>query len=227
MKVKILLVDDDIKNSLLLKQFLEVEGGFEVVYAKNGLEGWNEYNQSSFNLIVLDINMPEMDGFELAERIRAIDNHTLIFFLSDRTEKTDRLKGFQIKANDYIPKPFFPEELIAKIQERFSDGTDENKPNVMLIGAMEFNVDLCEVHYQNTVKHLSYRQAKILQILDSHIGAVVDHDTILFSVWGDNSYANHLALNVQITYLRNILKFYPMIQIVSIKRKGYSLKIQK
>ncbi len=77
------------------------------------------------DLVLLDINMPEMDGYEVAERIRTIDPKVLIFFLTDRTEKNDRLKGFSLKANDYLAKPFYPEELLARIEERFSMNESE------------------------------------------------------------------------------------------------------
>ena len=117
-KIKILLVDDDRQNSELLRKFLEVEG-YEVEYAENGREGWEMYATSCPDLVLLDINMPLMNGFELAQKIREQDRDVLIFFLTDRTEKADRLKGFDLKGSDYIPKPFYPEELIAKIKERF------------------------------------------------------------------------------------------------------------
>ena len=117
-RIRILLVDDDRQNSELLRKFLEVEG-YEVDYAENGRAGWDMYAANRPDLVVLDINMPEMNGFELARKIREQDHDVLIFFLTDRTEKADRLKGFDLKGNDYIPKPFYPEELIAKIKERF------------------------------------------------------------------------------------------------------------
>ena len=103
--INILLVYDDLKNSMLLKRFLEVEG-YCVTYANNGAIGWELYQTSNPDLILLDINMPELNGFELAKKIREVNKKVLIFFLTDRTEKDDRLKGFQLKGNDYIPKPF-------------------------------------------------------------------------------------------------------------------------
>lgn len=115
---RILLVDDDMKNSMMLKRFIEVEG-YDVEYAANGKIGFDIYRTWHPDLILLDINMPEMNGFEVARTIRQIDKRVIIFFLTDRTEKVDRLYGFSLKGNDYIPKPFYPEELIAKINERF------------------------------------------------------------------------------------------------------------
>ena len=117
-KIRILLVDDDRQNSEFLRKFLEVEG-YEVSYAENGGKGWETFSAIRPDLVLLDVNMPVKNGFELAQLIRERDRDVIIFFLTDRTEKADRLKGFDLKGNDYIPKPFYPEELIAKIKERF------------------------------------------------------------------------------------------------------------
>ena len=108
--LKILFADDDLKYSMLLKRFLEKEG-YEVTYAGNGKIALEQFPLIKPDLVLLDINMPGYNGFEVAERIREMDKHVLIFFLSDRSDKADRLQGFQLKANDYLAKPFYPEEL--------------------------------------------------------------------------------------------------------------------
>ncbi len=218
--LKILLVDDDVKNSMLLKRFIEAEG-FEVTYANNGKVGLNLYDGLHPDLISLDVNMPEMDGFELARIIRQKDKRVIIFFLTDRTEKSDRLQGFSLKGNDYIPKPFYPEELIAKIHERF-DSMIMNQDKEFLIGDTVFRPNLSSVTYAGETHTLSVRQTEIFSILAENKGYVVDRDTILNAVWGDASYANSLALNVQISYLRRLL-YDPAITITSIKKKGYLL----
>lgn len=122
--IKILFADDDLKYSMLLKSFLQ-QHGYDVTYAGNGKKAWEQFPEVKPDLVLLDINMPEMDGYEVAERIRTIDPKVLIFFLTDRTEKNDRLKGFSLKANDYLAKPFYPEELLARIEERFSMNESE------------------------------------------------------------------------------------------------------
>lgn len=222
--INILLVDDDLKNSMLLKRFLEVEG-YCVTYANNGAIGWELYHTSNPDLILLDINMPEMNGFELAKKIREINKKVLIFFLTDRTEKDDRLKGFQLKGNDYIPKPFYPEELIAKINERFENRTIETQQEY-LIGNTLFDSNISTVTY-NAVSHtLTARQTDILLLLSQNIGKMVEREQILRTVWGDDSNANSLALNVQITYLRRILEDDASISIVSLKKKGYILQVK-
>ena len=229
-----MLVDDDRQNSMLLRKFLEVEG-YEVCYAENGRIGWERFTESEPDLVLLDVNMPEMNGFELARRIREQNRDVLIFFLTDRTEKADRLKGFDLKGNDYIPKPFYPEELIAKIRERQQVGGlrpgmgfEHRQPpqdSRITIGRTIFDRNLSTIEIEGVRQHLSARQSDILAILAQNIGQTVERDTILQTVWGNNSYANSLALNVQITYLRKLLEPDSTLSIVSIKKRGYILML--
>lgn len=220
---KILLVDDDLKNSMFLKRFLEEES-YEVTYANNGKVAWELFGDLKLDLVLLDINMPIMDGFELAQKIREYDKKVIIFFLTDRTEKSDRLKGFGLKGNDYIPKPFYPEELIAKIKERFESLLDIEEETYRL-GCTVFNYSLCNVEFSGSFKNMSLRQAEILRILAQHVNSIVDRVYILNTVWGDSSYSNSLSLNVQITYLRKMLGADSSISIVSLKKKGYILRV--
>lgn len=220
----ILLADDDEQNSLLLKRFLELEG-FSVSYAPDGVVAWEMYKQQRPDLILLDINMPGLNGFELAQKIRETDSSVFLFFLTDRTEKADRLKGFQLKGNDYIPKPFYPEELIARINERF-----ENRKTVeqcqYTIGKTLFDSKNSTVTFNGITKNLSARQTDILVLLAQNVGGLVSRDDILKSVWGYTSYSNSMSLNVQITYLRHILAPDDTINIASVKKKGYILQIK-
>ena len=222
-KIRILLVDDDRQNSEFLRKFLEVEG-YEVTYAENGRKGWEAFSAAKPDLVLLDVNMPVMNGFELARLIRERDLGVLIFFLTDRTEKADRLKGFDLKGNDYIPKPFYPEELIAKIRERF-EHRQASLPSRMVIGQTIFDCNLSTIEYAGTVQHLSARQSEILAILAQHIGQTVERSYLLEHVWRNDSYANSLALNVQITYIRKLLEPDTSISIVSLKKRGYRLEV--
>lgn len=218
--VRILLVDDDLRNSMLLKRFIETEG-YEVIYANNGRVGLEMYRETHPDLILLDINMPELDGFEMARIIRQNDKRVIIFFLTDRTDKVDRLHGFSLKGNDYIPKPFYPEELIARIDERFESITVSQDIEYRL-GDTVFRPNLSSLTYRGETHSLSVRQTEILQMLAENLGKPVERDTILERIWGDASYANSLALNVQITYIRRLLAD-PRLAITSIKKKGYIL----
>lgn len=220
---KILLVDDDVKNSMMLKRFMEMEE-YDVEYATNGRIGLDLYKEWHPDLILLDINMPEMNGFEVAKTIRQTDKRVIIFFLTDRTEKVDRLYGFSLKGNDYIPKPFYPEELIAKINERFESDLISQE-TVYQLGRTVFRPNLSSLSYGGETHSLSVRQAEILSILAQNVGKMVERDTILNAVWGDASYANSMALNVQITYIRKLLTD-PSLTITSLKKKGYILSVR-
>ena len=221
-RLNILLVDD-LKNSMLLKRFLEAEN-YGVTYANNGRVGWELYSSEKPDLILLDINMPEMNGFELASLIREHDRRTIIFFLTDRTGTDNRRTEMKKKGNDYIPKPFYPEVLIAKIEERFNDDTTADE-RIYQLGNTLFNVSQSSLTYNNETTSLSVRQAEILDILASNCNHIVNRDTILESVWGDASYSNSLALNVQITYLRRHITD-PSLTIISIKKRGYILQVK-
>lgn len=218
-QLKILFADDDVKYSVLLKGFLEKEG-YLVVHVADGLSAMAQFETLHPDLVLLDINMPGLDGFEVARRIRQENRNVIIFFLSDRTEKTDRLKGFQLKGNDYIPKPFYPEELIARIKERFAT---KRKTDTICFGHVVFYPERNLVVIAGDEKVISSRQTAILQILSEHLEETIERGVLLNLVWGDDSYANSLALNVQITYLRRILEKDPSIRIESVKRKGYVL----
>ncbi len=222
--VRILLVDDDHKTSALLRRFIEAEG-YTVDYAPDGNAGLEMYRLTRPDLILLDINMPGLDGFEMARIIRRTDRRVIIFFLTDRTDKVDRLHGFSLKGNDYIPKPFYPEELIARINERFDSLIADDDTEYRLADTI-FRPNLSTITHAGQTHSLSVRQTEILQLLAENLGRPVERDVILNRIWGDASYSNSLALNVQITYIRRLLTD-PALAITSIKKKGYLLSVRE
>ena len=221
--LKILFADDDLKYALILKRFLEAEG-YEVHYAGNGRIALEQYPEVKPDLILLDINMPEVNGYEVARRIRETDKQTLIFFLTDRSDKTDRLEGFKVRANDYLSKPFYPEELIARIHERFQKTEEEPVNEIYTFGKTTFDYTNNELRTSYSKTLITSRQAEILRILVKNINMAVSRNLILEQVWGVSSYANSLALNVQISYLRKALRNDNCIQIESVMKKGYALR---
>ena len=203
--IKILFADDDLKYSMLLKRFLEAEG-YEVTYAGNGNIALQQFPLIKPDLVLLDINMPELNGFEVAAKIRKQNHQVLIFFLSDRSDKADRLKGFDLQANDYLAKPFYPEELLARIRERFQCVDNRIETESYTFGKSTFNYTTNEIRTGNNKVLITSRQAEILRILAKNLHVPVDREILLKHVWGASSYANSLALNVQITYLRKALR---------------------
>lgn len=222
--LKILFADDDLKYSLLLKRFLEQEG-YEVTYVGNGRMAVEQFPLVRPDLVLLDINMPGLNGFEVAARIREADKHVLLFFLSDRSDKADRLQGFSLRANDYLAKPFYPEELIARIRERFALQLEETmEEETYRFGNTVFSYNTNELRTVSSKVLITSRQADILRLLALNVNQAVSRDRLLEAVWGAASYANSLALNVQITYLRKALKNDPSVKIESLMKKGYVLR---
>lgn len=221
--LKILFADDDLKYSMLLKRFLEKEG-YVVTYAGNGHIALEQFPLVKPDLVLLDINMPGYNGFEVAEQIRRTDRRVLIFFLSDRSDKADRLQGFQLRANDYLAKPFYPEELIARIQERFASRLSAAvEEEVYTFGKSVFNFNTNEIRTGNSKVLITSRQAELLCLLARNLNGTVERETLLEAVWGNSSYANSLALNVQITYLRKALRNDGTVKLESLMKKGYRL----
>lgn len=220
---KILFADDDIKYSLLLKDFLS-QNGYEVTYVGNGQKAIEQFDEIKPDLLLLDINMPEKNGFEVAEEIRKRNNKVLIFFLTDRSDKSDRLKGFQLKANDYLAKPFYPEELLARIQERIGEDFSASD-RIYKLASTTFNYGTNELITGNTKTIITSRQADILRILADNVNESVSREQLLTQIWGNDNYANSLALNVQISYLRKALSHDKRVNIQSVVRKGYLLSV--
>lgn len=224
--LKILFADDDLKYSMLLKRFLEKEG-YDVTYVGNGIMALEQFPLVKPDLVLLDINMSGVNGFEVAAQIRQTDKHVLIFFLSDRSDKADRLQGFQLRANDYLAKPFYPEELIARIRERFAFQLDETvEEETYRFGSTVFNYNTNELRTASSKVLITSRQADILRLLALNVNCAVSRVLLLESVWGSVSYANSLALNVQITYLRKALKNDPTVKVESLMKKGYVLRTE-
>ena len=197
--LKILFADDDLKYSLLLKRFLEKEG-YDVTYTGNGTMALEQFPAVKPDLVLLDINMPGLNGFEVAEKIRETDRHVLIFFL-------------------------YPEELLARIRERFEANAEvEVAEEIYRFGNTAFDYSTNEIRTGNSKTLITSRQAEILRILARNPDVAIDREIILSAVWGNASYANSLALNVQITYLRKALHNDPSTGIVSLTKKGYMLK---
>ncbi|MDR2495794.1 MAG: response regulator transcription factor [Tannerellaceae bacterium] len=221
--LKILFADDDLKYSLLIKRFLEREG-YDVTYTGNGLNAAELFAQIKPDLVLLDVNMPGLNGFEVAERIRRSDKHTLIFFLSDRSDKSDRLTGFGLRGNDYLAKPFYPEELLARIRERFETELAPGS-EAIVFASTYFDYDANELRTGNSKTLITSRQADILRMMAVRLNETVSREAILAAVWGNVSHANSLALNVQVTYLRKALRNDPGAEIVSVSGKGYALRV--
>lgn len=219
--MKVLFADDDFKYSLLIKEFL-TRNGYEVTYAGNGRIALDLFEEVNPDLVLLDVNMPERNGFEVAQEIRKKNSKVLIFFLTDRSDKNDRLKGFQLKGNDYLAKPFYPEELLARIEERLGNSLQVEQ-YIYKIGNTSFHYNTNELISGNTKTIITSRQAEILRLLAENVNETVSREILLKTIWGNDNYTNSLALNVQISYLRRALQLDKSLKIIPVVGKGYML----
>lgn len=205
-KFKILYAEDDETLAFLTKDNLE-QNNYEVIHCSNGKTSLEVFKNEEFDICILDIMMPKMDGFELAEAIRKIDLDVPIIFLSAKTLKEDRIKGLRLGADDYLVKPFSIEELLLKIEiflkRSQKNGTD--KKSVYEIGKYQFDTKNFILFNDNEKVGLTQREAELLKLFLDNKNLVLKRQQILNSLWGDDDYFMGRSLDVFISRLRKIL----------------------
>ncbi|GAB3332403.1 response regulator transcription factor [Larkinella ripae] len=225
MKPLLLYVEDDVNLSFVTKDNLEL-AQFQVVHCTNGVEAWQCFEQQPFDLCILDVMMPQCDGFTLARQIRQVDANIPMLFLSARADKDDRLQGLRLGADDYLTKPFSIEELILKINvflRRSKPAVSASTGPVQYIGLYQFNFQNLTLEKTGQVQTLTYREAEVLQYLITHPNTLIRRDDILKSIWGDNDYFMGRSLDVFISRLRKRLSQDPAIRIENLHGIGFRL----
>lgn len=229
MKSKILLVEDDENLGVVTKDFLEMSG-YEVTLAPNGKAGLEFFTKEEFDLALLDIMMPILDGFTLAEKIRETNAQIPIIFLTAKTLKEDKIKGFKIGGDDYITKPFSTEELQLRIEAilRRVSGNNNLQTSIYKIGPFTFNYDEHELSSEKLgKKHLTKREAEVLKMLCNYKNKTLKREMALKEIWGENDYFMGRSMDVYITKLRKILKAEPGVTISNIHNIGFKLEIKE
>lgn len=226
MSAKVLLVEDEWQLGQIVRDSLETRG-FNMLYASNGKEAWQLYQQHKPDIIVLDIMMPEMDGFTLTADIRKLDKYTPIIFLTAKSQTADVVKGFELGGNDYLKKPFSMDELIVRIKSllnRFGNQASSTPADdTTNIGQYSFNYARQTLTRNGQTEFLSHREAEILRRLCQHRNQVMERKTTLLDLWGDDNFFNARSMDVFITKLRRYLRDDSRIQIVNIRGVGYKL----
>lgn len=226
-KLKILLVEDDTNLGFLLLEFLE-SNGFDVKLYRDGISGLKGFNSSTFDFCILDVMLPFMDGFTLAEKIKEQDKKIPIIFLTARSMKEDKLKGLRLGVDDYITKPFDEEELLLRIQAILSRVIPDDNANDEIIyelGQFEFNPQNQELKIGTKSQRLTSKESKILTILAKSQNNIVSRDNIMKEVWGETDYFIGRSLDVFISKLRRHLQNEPKIKIETIPTVGIILSI--
>jgi len=220
--VKILYVEDELFLAKIVKESLDSRG-FDVVMESDGAKVLTSYRMNKPDICVLDVMLPNKDGFELAEEIRNLDRDIPILFLTAKTQTEDLVKGFSIGGNDYIRKPFSMEELIVRINNALRRKVDSpvKNENSIQVGKFSFQVNRQVLANDKEERKLSYRECELLRLLVENRDRIIDRKEILNLLWGNDSFFNSRNLDVYITKLRSYLREDPSLEIITIKSVGY------
>jgi DNA-binding response OmpR family regulator len=225
-KLKILLAEDDLNLGVLLVDYLETEG-FDVKLCKDGELALKSFTDVSYDLCLLDVMMPKIDGFSLAKEIRIKNKHIPILFITARSLKEDKLKGYDLGADDYIIKPFDEEELLWKIKAVIRRIPDKNESgtNIVTIGKYTFDFSNQYLSIGGKTKRITEKESDILKYLAAHSNLVVKREDMLKELWGENDYFLGRSLDVFITKIRKYLKDDPDINIENVFKVGFILNV--
>lgn len=223
-EIRILLAEDDENLGSLLKEYLGIKGYKTDLYV-NGNKAYKGFIQEHYNLCLLDVMMPEKDGFTLAREIRQINSDIPIIFLTAKSLKEDVLEGFTIGADDYITKPFSMEELLFRIEailRRINHGSD-SRQEVFQLGQYSFNEKKQTLTINKKIQKLTTKESELLRLLCIHKNKVLERNFALRTIWLDDSYFNARSMDVYITKLRKYLKDDPSVEIINVHGKGFRI----
>jgi DNA-binding response OmpR family regulator len=228
-QIKIIVVEDDVNLGLLLHEFLE-SNGFDVKLYRDGVSALEGFKNATFDFCILDLMLPKMDGFTLAEKIKEINSEIPVIILSARSLKEDKIKGFRIGVDDYITKPFDEEELLYRIKavlNRIKVMPEKqviNNPE--MIGKFEFDSVNQVLTIGNNTRRLTLKESKILKLLSRSKNNLVKREEIMIDSWGESDYYTGRSMDVFISKIRGYLKSDPSISITTIPTVGYILEIK-
>ncbi len=222
-KTKVFYVEDELFLAKIVKESLESRG-FDVTMESDGGKALAAFKKAEPDICVLDVMLPNKDGFEIADEIRNINEEIPIIFLTAKTQTEDVVKGFTIGGNDYVRKPFSMEELIVRIQNLLRLNKEQPKKingDSVTIGKYNFQLNRQVLNNGKEDRKLSYRESELLRLLFENRDKIIDRKDILNLLWGNDSFFNSRNLDVYITKLRSYLKEDPSLEIITIKGIGY------
>ncbi|WP_113636904.1 response regulator transcription factor [Nubsella zeaxanthinifaciens] len=227
---KILLVEDDPNLGLLLQDYLQIKGNFDVVLCADGEEGLAAFAKQTFDLCILDVMMPKKDGFTLGAEIRKIDQRVPIIFATAKSMMEDKAAAYDLGGDDYITKPFRIEELLLRINallKRVSSAQagQEEEPKQFEIGNYTFDYTTQLIHFNGSQQKLSTKEAELLRLLCLKKNSVLTREEALISIWHDDNYFNGRSMDVFLSKLRKYLKEDAKVEIINVHGKGYKLVV--
>ncbi|MDX2415803.1 MAG: response regulator transcription factor [Bacteroidales bacterium] len=224
-KTNIFLVEDDLSFGSVLKSYLEIND-FEVSWVDDGKYALEKFKSDKFDLCILDVMLPNVDGFTIAGEIRGINNSVPLIFLTAKKLKVDVLTGYGLGADDYITKPFDTDILLAKIKAIINRNSDDkNTSDIFQIGKFSFNSKLRTLKIGESEEKLSPKEAQLLELLAKSPNSLVSRATALKTIWGSDDYFTARSMDVYITKLRKYLVADPEIGIKNIHGAGFQMVI--
>lgn len=229
-KYRLILVEDDPSLGYLLSEYLGMKS-FDVTWAKDAQSALAKMESNVFDLAILDVMLPDMDGFELSQKIKGLNPDLPFLFLTARSLKIDVLKGFALGAVDYLKKPIDEEELVVRINALLSrlvsEETEEETAQNYQIGDYTLNIENFELRYKNQPIKLTGKEFDLLALLAKNQNQLCPHKEILTTIWDKNDYFNKKSLNVFVSHLRKHLSKDPRISIVNVNRRGFMLRVEE
>jgi DNA-binding response OmpR family regulator len=227
---KILLVEDDPNLGLLLQDYLQLKGKFDVVLCKDGDEGLRAFTKQNYDLLILDVMMPKKDGFTLGKEIRKINSYVPIIFATAKGMIEDKMQAFNLGGDDYITKPFRIEELLLRINALLkrtenSEKKEEEKQSHFKVGKYEFDYTGQIISIDGTHQKLSTKEAELLRLLCLRKNEVLTREEALLNIWHDDNYFNGRSMDVFLSKIRKYLKDDPNVEIINVHGRGYKLLI--
>ena len=222
--IPILLIEDQVELCVILKDTLSLYG-FDVTYALNGDDGYNEFISLDPKLVIIDIMMPGSDGFSAVKKIRLVNKDVPIIMLTAKPLTEDLVKAFDLGCNDFVRKPFAMEELIARIKSfaKVSGNAASAAQKIYQLGSFSLNASTHELTNDSKRFQLSYKEVELLKRLCEAKSTVVDRQDLLMELWGSDNVFNNKTMNVYISRLRNYLDSDKSVEIITIRGFGYKL----
>ncbi len=221
---RILLVEDEENFGSLLQNYLQLSK-FEVVWMKDGAQGYSAFSKEVFDVCIFDVMMPNMDGFTLTEKIRDKDSNTPIIFLTARNMREDMIRGYKSGADDYLSKPFDIEILLLKLEALFqrTQGETVKENPIYSIGSYSYESATRLLDHTNESRKLSPKEGALMQLLCEHFNEVMPREKALKKIWGEDSYFTTRSMDVYITKLRKYLQHDTSLSIQNVHSSGYKL----
>ena len=222
--IPILLIEDQVELCVILKDTLALYD-FDVTYALNGDDGYNEFISLDPKLVIIDIMMPGSDGFSAVKKIRSVNKDVPIIMLTAKPLTEDLVKAFDLGCNDFVRKPFAMEELIARIKSftKVPGNAASAAQNIYRFGNFSLNASTHELANDSKRFQLSYKEVELLKRLCEAKSTVVDRQDLLMELWGSDNVFNNKTMNVYISRLRNYLDSDKSVEIITIRGFGYKL----